>query len=214
MLVQYVECGPVDTMGYIVADEESANALVIDVPIDGAEPLRRMLQERELTACAIVLTHGHFDHVGEARRLSEDLGVEVWVGTADAPMLEEAQKSMLGLPIVIDSVSPGRLLEEGDVISCGNLRVDVLHVPGHTPGHIALHIPSEGKLFSGDVLFHSSIGRSDLPGGDYDILMRSITEKLLVLPDETVVYPGHGPHTTIGFEKGHNPFVREYLDHF
>ncbi|MCB2205464.1 MBL fold metallo-hydrolase [bacterium] len=201
-------------MGYIVADEESANALVIDVPIDGAEPLRRMLQERELTACAIVLTHGHFDHVGEARRLSEDLGVEVWVGTADAPMLEEAQKSMLGLPIVIDSVSPGRLLEEGDVISCGNLRVDVLHVPGHTPGHIALHIPSEGKLFSGDVLFHSSIGRSDLPGGDYDILMRSITEKLLVLPDETVVYPGHGPHTTIGFEKGHNPFVREYLDHF
>jgi glyoxylase-like metal-dependent hydrolase (beta-lactamase superfamily II) len=107
-----------------------------------------------------------------------------------------------------------QLLNGGEVISIGKLRLAVIHAPGHTPGHVVFHEAQENVLFSGDVLFHSSIGRTDLPGGDYDTLMKSISTSLLTLPEHTVVYPGHGPHTTIGFEKTHNPFILEYFDHF
>jgi len=214
MFLQYVECGPVDTRGYLIGDEQSGEGMVVDVPIEGTEQFLQLIRGHNLHVKTIVLTHGHFDHVGEVKKLSNALQARVCVGSADEVMVREPGKSMLGLPFAIEGMTPHRLLEDGDAIPCGRLNLRVIHVPGHTPGHIALYEMQENLLFSGDVLFHSSIGRTDLPGGDYDTLMKSITEKLLTLPEETVVYPGHGPHTTIGFEKGHNPFIREYLDHF
>ncbi|MDT8323505.1 MAG: MBL fold metallo-hydrolase [Bacteroidota bacterium] len=214
MFLRVIEDGPVDTKGYLLGDEQSGEGIVIDVPIGGAAPLLAEIRGHELSVKCIVLTHGHFDHVGDVRKLAEALDAEVVMGAGDAAMLENPSAHMLGMPFHVEGMTPHRLLDEGDVVTAGRLSLRVLHVPGHTPGHIALYEMRHNLLFSGDALFHSSVGRTDLPGGDYDMLMQSITGKLLRLPEETLVYPGHGPHTSIGFEKGHNPFVLEYLDHF
>ncbi len=214
MLLTHVEKGPVDTIGYLLGDERSGQGVVIDVPIDGATPLLAAIRDHDLDVRHIILTHGHFDHVGDVRKLADALAAEVIVGAGDAVMVENPSAHMLGMPFPVDGVTPHRLVSDGDTISIGALELRVLHVPGHTPGHIALHVAEQNILFCGDVLFHGSIGRTDLPGGDYDTLMTSITEKLLRLPDDTLVYPGHGPHTSIGYERNHNPFVLEYLDHF
>jgi len=214
MIIHAIEAGPVDTLGYLVADEASGEAVVIDVPLQSAESLLAVIHDHNLRVGTILLTHGHFDHIGQVRALSEALDARVAIGTLDAPMLENPGSSMLNLPFVIEGMQAHRLLEDGETIEVGRLRLHVIHAPGHTPGHVVFHEIQENVLFSGDVLFHSSIGRTDLPGGDYDTLMRSITTSLLVLPEHTVVYPGHGPHTTIGFEKTHNPFILEYFDHF
>lgn len=214
MILHAIEAGPVDTMGYLVADEHSREALIIDVPMQSRDHFIALLHEHDLAANAIILTHGHFDHVGDVRALSETLDVQVAVGRDDAAMVEHPGSVLPGLAIDIPGMSPHRLLDDGDELTCGDLRFGVIHVPGHSPGHVALYEMNQGVLFCGDVLFHSSIGRTDLPGGDYDTLMRSIVDRLLTLPDETVVYPGHGPSTTIGFERTHNPFILEYFDHF
>ncbi|MBN1448905.1 MAG: MBL fold metallo-hydrolase [Bacteroidetes bacterium] len=214
MILQSIEAGPVDTMGYLLADEHSREAVIIDVPPDSREALLAHVRDHDLRVLSIILTHGHFDHVGDVRALSETLAVPVAVGKEDIPMVENPGSILPGLSVPVEGMTPQQSLQEGDVVHCGRLQLRVIHAPGHSPGHIALYEMREACLFAGDVLFHSSIGRSDLPGGDYETLMKSIVGKLLVLPDETVVYPGHGPSTTIGFERRHNPFILEYLEHF
>jgi hydroxyacylglutathione hydrolase len=214
MIVLNIEAGPVDTIGYIVADAQSKDAVIIDVPLESSTVMVERIREHDLHVQQIILTHGHFDHVGEVAALSERLGARVSIGREDAPMLENPGTTFMGIPLSIEGMRPHTLLEHGDVVEIGSLRLRIIHAPGHTLGHVVLYEMREGVLFSGDVLFHSSIGRTDLPGGDYDTLMKSITERILTLPPETVVYPGHGPSTTIGFERGHNPFILEYLDHF
>ncbi len=214
MIFHAVEAGPVDTMGYVVADERSREALIIDVPLESRDALLALVRDHDLRVVQIILTHGHFDHVGDVRALSDALQSPVAVGREDGSMVEQPGSILPGFGLQIEGVTPGVRLEDGDIIACGDLHFQVIHAPGHTPGHIVLHEGREHILFAGDVLFHSSIGRTDLPGGDYDTLMRSIVERLLTLPDETVVYPGHGPSTTIGFERMHNPFILEYLEHF
>lgn len=214
MLIETFESGPYQTNGYIVADERSARAVIIDVPLDAAAPMRAWLRERDCAATAIVLTHGHFDHVGEVRALSEQLGVRVFIHEGDVAMLREPMAAFAGLDVRVEGMEARALLAHGQTVECGALRLEVLHVPGHTPGHIALYEAAQGRLFCGDVLFYGSIGRTDLPGGDYQTLMTSITELLLTLPDDTIVYSGHGPTTSIGYERLHNPFILDYLDHF
>lgn len=214
MIFHAVEAGPVDTMGYVVADEQTRDALIIDVPLESRDALLALVRDHDLQVVQIVLTHGHFDHVGDVRALSEALQAPVAVGREDASMVEQPGSILPGFGLQVEGVSPGTLLEDGDIIDCGRLHFRVIHAPGHTPGHIVLYEMKENILFAGDVLFHSSIGRTDLPGGDYDTLMRAIVDRLLKLPEETVVYPGHGPSTTIGFERTHNPFILEYLEHF
>jgi glyoxylase-like metal-dependent hydrolase (beta-lactamase superfamily II) len=214
MILHAIEAGPVDTVGYLLADEATGEAVVIDVPLQSADELASVIRDHNMRVGTILLTHGHFDHVGEVHALSEMLGARVAIGTLDAPMLEDPASSMFKLPFTIQGMKAHQLLNGGEVISIGKLRLAVIHAPGHTPGHVVFHEAQENVLFSGDVLFHSSIGRTDLPGGDYDTLMKSISTSLLTLPEHTVVYPGHGPHTTIGFEKTHNPFILEYFDHF
>lgn len=213
MILHAIESGPVDTIGYIVADDQSREALVIDVPLGSVERCTRLLAEQALTAIGIVLTHGHFDHVGDVASLARELGVPVHIHPLDAPLLREPMQNFPQLAFSVEGMDEYTPCEGGDVVECGRLRLRVIHVPGHTEGHIALYEMRENVLFAGDVIFHSSIGRTDLAGGDYDTLMQSITGKLLTLPEETIVYPGHGAPTSIGYEREHNPFVREYLDH-
>lgn len=213
MILHAIESGPVGTIGYVAADEQTREAVVIDVPPDSLPRFRRLLAEQELTPVGVVLTHGHFDHVGDVAALAREHGAPVFIHRLDLPMLEEPDASFPGLDLHIEGMTTDHLIEGGDVLECGRLRLRVIHAPGHTRGHVVLYEMREGVLFSGDVLFHMSIGRTDLPGGDYDTLLEAITRRLLVLPEETRVYPGHGAPTSIGFEREHNPFILEYLEH-
>jgi hydroxyacylglutathione hydrolase len=213
MTIHPIESGPVDTIGYLIADEQSREAVVIDVPLGSREMFVKRIDELKLAATGIVLTHGHFDHVGDVAALARELSVPVFIHRLDLPMLERPMANFPDMPLEIEGMTTDHFLDTGDVIECGRIRLRVIHAPGHTEGHIVLYEMRESVLFSGDVLFHSSIGRTDLPGGDYDTLLQSITRKLLPLPEDTVVYPGHGAPTSIGYERGHNPFILEYLEH-
>ena len=213
MTIHGIEAGPYQTMGYIISDADGS-ALIIDVPLQSLEPMLSYIRVHELTVTAIVLTHGHFDHVGEVRALSEALHAPVLIHEGDAGMLAQPMAMFAALDIHIEGMKASRFLQDDETLNCGSLAFRIIHVPGHTPGHIALYEQTQAVLFSGDVLFHGSIGRTDLPGGDYDTLMQSITTRLLTLPDGTIVYPGHGPHTTVEFEREHNPYILDYFDHF
>ncbi|MDX9757588.1 MAG: MBL fold metallo-hydrolase [Bacteroidota bacterium] len=212
MILHSIVSGPVDTVGYLVADDVTRSALIIDVPLGSAARWVDLLRRDDLTPVGIVLTHGHFDHVGDVAMLARELAVPVHIHPLDAPLLENPGSDFPQLGLSIEGLTEYQTLETGDFLECGRLRLRVIHAPGHTHGHVVLYEMRENILFSGDVLFHMSIGRYDL-GGDYDTLLHSITAKLLVLPDETIVYPGHGASTSIGYEREHNPFIREYLDH-
>jgi len=158
------------------------------------------------TVRAIVNTHCHIDHCGGNAALKEKTGAELAIHREELPLLQhmDHQAMMFGVPVT-SSPDPDRFLAEGDTLNVGEAVLRVLHAPGHSPGHIVL--VGEGFVIAGDVLFAGSIGRTDLPGGDYDQLMESIRTKLLTLPDETAVYTGHGPATTIGAERRSNPFL-------
>lgn len=178
-------------------------ALVID-PGEFTPTMERDLDGRRVVA--IVNTHGHCDHCGGNSVAKRRTGAELLIHADDVPLLAhlEEQGAMFGLPVT-PSPPPDRTLAEGDAVAVGGLTFTVRHAPGHSPGHIVL--VGGGAVFAGDVLFAGSVGRTDLPGGDAGQLMRSIQEKLLTLPDDTVVYAGHGPATAIGTERRQNPFL-------
>ncbi|BCA79575.1 MBL fold metallo-hydrolase [Desulfuromonas sp. AOP6] len=205
MIVECLSVGPLQVNCFIIADEPSREAMVVD-PGDEGERIWQHLQEKRWTLKYIVNTHGHFDHIGGNRSLVEKAGAPLMIHPADVPLLQNAAQhaAIYGLKTV-SSPEPQRLLNEGDVLNLGDLAFSVLHVPGHSPGGICFY--GEGHLFAGDVLFAGSVGRTDLPGGDHDTLIQGIKQKLLVLPEQTVVHTGHGPDTTIGREKKSNPFV-------
>ncbi|MEK7404790.1 MAG: MBL fold metallo-hydrolase [Acidobacteriota bacterium] len=191
----------------IFGDEGSREALVIDPGDDVAEILR-VVERHGLRVKAIVVTHAHIDHIGGAGKLKAATGAPVYLNQNDLVIYDhlEMQAAWLGVPapeqVRID-VSP----VEGDRLTVGVADFEVLHTPGHTPGSICLWIASEQKLIAGDTLFRDGIGRTDLPGGDYRQIMRSIRDKLLVLPEEALVIPGHGDTTTLGREKEFNDFL-------
>jgi hydroxyacylglutathione hydrolase len=208
LIIDGVAVGPFATNCYIVGSEESKQGIIID-PGDEAGVILGMVADLGLDIKLIVLTHGHIDHVGALKAVKEATGAEMAIHADDA-------KSLRGLRGLLQSVlvpglsyplppPPERLLADGDSLDVSDLHFKVLHTPGHTPGGICLL--GEGVVFSGDALFNYGIGRTDLPGGSYHRLVESIRTRLLVLPDETVVYPGHGPETTIGAERAGNPFL-------
>lgn len=171
--------------------------------------LETWLTENAVTPSRLLLTHAHVDHVIGCAWLHERYGLSPELHAADLPVLERAEASAALFGVACDPPpTPNGFLAEDDVVVLGDEHLDVLFVPGHSPGHVAFYCPGQRFILSGDVLFHRSIGRTDLPGGDMETLMKSITGKLYALPDDVVVYSGHGPETTIGEEKKMNPFVR------
>ncbi len=199
------EMTPFATNCFVVRD--GGEALVID-PGEGRSDLRDALDG--YTTVGVVNTHGHCDHCGGNAAVSEWTGQAPRIHAADVPLLRaiSEQGAYFGVSVP-SSCEPGRLLEHGDRLRVGGVELEVRHAPGHSPGHIVLTTGNEAGplVFAGDVLFAGSIGRTDLPGGDSEQLIASIARELLSLPDDTTVYPGHGPATTIGAERRGNPFL-------
>lgn len=201
-----IPVGPLQCNCYVLW-EDPAQAVVID-PGDEGEGLARLLEARGLTPRLLLSTHGHFDHVGGVDALRFRFGATFRIHRADVPILDLVPKAsqLWGIRIPPRPV-PKEFIDEGAVYEFGGLHVEAIHTPGHTPGSTCFHVPREGIVFTGDTLFLQSIGRTDFPGGDSAQILRSIHERLLTLPRETRVLPGHGPPSTIGDEAENNPFL-------
>ena len=205
LVIHHLSVGPLQVNCFLVACPKTHDAMVVDPGEDGDRILKLANQEG-LKIVKVVNTHCHFDHIGANRQLIEATGAELMLHAADQPLLAQARNQAATFGLSADpSPEPDRLLDQGDTFEVGELTFKVFHVPGHSPGGICLL--SEGHLFVGDVLFAGSIGRTDLPGGDFDALVSGVRGRLFSLPDETIVHPGHGPDTTIGQERRMNPFV-------
>lgn len=192
---------------WFLVNGETGEALVFD-PGGEAEKIQAYVEKKGWKIQAILLTHGHADHMGGAEELRNLCGVKIYVLAEEEPMLLNAKTN---LSVFIDrraiTLKADEFLRDGQEIVLGGISLKVYHTPGHTPGGCAYYCPEAGCVFSGDTLFQASVGRSDFPGGSMSELVRSVKEKLFILPDETKVYPGHGDETTIEYEKKYNPFV-------
>ena len=206
MIVKQLPVGPIQTNCYIVGCEETKEGVVID-PGDEAGRILGEVEKDGLEIKYILNTHAHFDHVMANRALVEATGAPLALHPFDLPLLRQNGGAMVFGIQVPPSPEPDIKLAEGDRISFGQYTFDVLFTPGHTPGHVSFYEAEVGIIFDGDVLFAGGIGRTDLPGGDYDTLINSINQKLMILPDETTVCSGHGPVTTIGRERADNPWL-------
>src|SRR6266436_1945248 len=191
----------------VIGDEATREAMVID-PGDDIEDVAAIIRKHNLKVKQIVITHAHIDHVGGAMKLRALTGAPILLNQNDYALLKmlDVQATWIGM------ATPGKVevdqtLGQADVVKAGSLEGQVLHTPGHTEGSICLYFPAEKKLIAGDTLFAGSIGRTDLPGGSFEKIIRSLHDKVLELPDDTVVIPGHGPLTTIGDERQSNPFL-------
>jgi hydroxyacylglutathione hydrolase len=206
MILETLTVGPFQENCYVIGDREMG--AIVD-PGDEATRIALAVEQTGLEIGQILVTHAHIDHVGAVGALADEYACPVLMHTEAEPMLEHlpTQAMMMGLRFgKVPAVD--RHIEDKEVLEVGGLKLKSLYTPGHAPGHLAFYVESEGLVLSGDALFAGSVGRTDLFGGDMEVLMRSINERLLTLPDETTVYPGHGPRTTIGDERAYNPFLR------
>ena len=199
--------GPLMENCYLLADEANRTAVLID-PGDEAPRLLQALRDAGLTLDAIWLTHAHFDHIGAVADIKDVADVPVYLHPADEVIYQNGSQAaqLWDIPFR-QPKTPTQPLEANQVLTLGGAEVRCLFTPGHAPGHISFYLPSEGYVIAGDALFKGSIGRTDLPLGDQAQLLESIHTQLMTLPDDTVVYPGHGPETTVGAEKRSNPFL-------
>jgi hydroxyacylglutathione hydrolase len=208
MIHEIFPVGPLQCNCSIIGDETTREAMVID-PGDDIEDVLGIISKHNLQVKQIVITHAHIDHVGGAMKLRAATGAPLLLNQNDYALLKmlDAQAAWIGVE------SPGKVeidesVGQADTVKPGSLIANVIHTPGHTEGSVCLYFPAEKKLIAGDTLFAGSIGRTDLPGGSFEKIIRSLHQKVLALPDETVVVPGHGPLTTIGEERESNPFLK------
>lgn len=207
MIHEILPVGPLLCNCSIIGDEQSHEAIVID-PGDNIEQVLALITKHRLQIKQIVITHAHIDHVGGAMKLRAATGAPILLNQNDYALLKmlDVQAAWLGM------ANPGKVeidqsIGSGDLVGAGSIEGQVLHTPGHTEGSICLYFPSQKTLIAGDTLFAGSIGRTDLPGGSHEKIMHSLHDRVLALPDETAVVPGHGEMTTIGEERESNPFL-------
>jgi hydroxyacylglutathione hydrolase len=207
MIHEILPVGPLQCNCSVIGDETTREAMVID-PGDDIEDVLALLEKHHLQVKQIVITHAHIDHVGGAMKLRSATGAPILLNQNDHALLKmlDIQAAWIGMK------DPGKVeidhsLGQADTIRVGSLAASVIHTPGHTEGSVCLYFQSENKLIAGDTLFAGSIGRTDLPGGSMEKMIQSLQGKLMALPDDTLVVPGHGPLTTIGDERESNPFL-------
>jgi len=208
MIHEILPVGPLQCNCSVIGDERTHEGMVID-PGDDIQEVLALVAKHKLQIKQIVITHAHIDHVGGAMKLRAATGAPILLNQNDYALLKmlDMQAAWIGVP------SPGKVeidqsVTQSDTLKAGSLVAQVIHTPGHTEGSVCLYFPAEKKLIAGDTLFAGSIGRTDLPGGSFEKIIDSLQEKVLALPDETVVVPGHGPLTTIGEERESNPFLQ------
>jgi hydroxyacylglutathione hydrolase len=208
MILEMLTVGPFQENCYIIGDQEFGVGAIID-PGDEAARIAMAVEGTGLDIGSIIVTHAHIDHVGAVAALSEEYACPVLMHAEAEPMLKELPTQAMMMGIRFGKVPEvDRYVEDENILEVGDLRLRSLYTPGHAPGHLAFYLEDEGLVLSGDALFAGSVGRVDLPGGSMEVLMQSIEERLLTLPDDTVVYTGHGPRTTIGNERTSNPFLQ------
>lgn len=207
MIIKRLQAGIYAANCYIVASSDKSEAIVVD-PGGDVEQILSEISKIGAEIKSIILTHGHGDHIGGVMALKRSLPVPVLVHKADLEMVKSSALNMSSSMAMGEVYfEPDLLLTDGDEITIGDEKLITIHTPGHTLGGICLY--GGGNLFTGDTLFKGSIGRTDLYGGDFETIIRSIKNKLLRLPDDTIVYPGHGPESSIGYERQKNPFLRK-----
>ncbi|PKL85738.1 MAG: MBL fold metallo-hydrolase [Ignavibacteriae bacterium HGW-Ignavibacteriae-1] len=208
MQVIPIEAGPVATIGYLVIDKKSKKGAIIDAPLESTTYFDSLITENKIKVESIILTHTHWDHVADLAKLQRLTGAKVYVHQQDEYRLTEPMNhTIIPLPFKIESVEDYKLITHDDEIKIGNLLFKVVHTPGHTEGGICLIEHNHKIIFAGDTIFNEGIGRVDLPGGSMDTLLNSIKNELMSLPDNFKIYSGHGPATTIGWERRRNPFL-------
>lgn len=203
-----ITSGPVETNGYILGDEDSRQCLIVDAPMDSFGPYTKHIKEKGFTVQAIVLTHSHWDHIADCAILQRTFNAPILIHHEDEyRILAPNEHKGLNFPFTFEAAKAQGYLNHGDVLECGAWNFEIRHTPGHTEGSICLIDLSHNIAIVGDVLFRGSIGRTDLPGGDHYVLLRSIRDELLNLPNDVQVLSGHGDPTTIGEERKSNPFL-------
>ena len=207
MIIETIPVGITQTNCYVVGSDQSREGVVID-PGAASGTILAAIERAEITIRYVINTHGHFDHIGANAEIVAATGATLAVHSGDVPMLRLGGGAALFGLAGQQSPEPDLELEDGQVIRVGDLSFETLHTPGHSPGGVTLYLSDCGVAFDGDLLFAGGVGRADLPGASWESLMRSIHEVLFVLPDDTVIYPGHGPTTTIGRERRTNPWLR------
>lgn len=219
MLIAGFPAGAFQTNCYVVAPAPGEECVIVDPGQDATEGVDELLREHRLKPVAVLLTHGHLDHVWSVAPVCGARDVPAWIHPDDRHLLSDpaagwsgTSASMFG-GLTLSEPDDVRELSDGAVLQLAGLELVVDHTPGHTKGSVSFRLPVDEIMFAGDLLFAGSIGRSDLPGGDYATILRSLATKCLPLPDDTVVLPGHGPQTTIGRERATNPYLKEAAPH-
>lgn len=209
MKIYPLPSGPIQTIGYLLTEPATGEAVLVDAPADVWEKVQPLLAKDACTLKELWLTHGHWDHTQDAARIKRAAGIVVRAHRADQHLIEtpEVMRDFLMPGIELEAVKIDVFLRAGDRLAALGREFEVRHVPGHCPGNVLFYQAGAKVAFVGDALFNGGVGRWDLPGGNFELLEESIREQIYTLPDETVVLPGHGPRTTVGEEKDSNPFV-------
>ena len=211
MKLHVLPAGPIQTNAYLLCAPERGEAVLIDAPGDVWAVVRDILARERCTLRELWLTHGHWDHTQGGAEVVRESGAQVRAHADDRAMIEtpEIMERFMGGEVKLEPIRVDHWVKQGERIEALGTTAEVRHVPGHCPGNVLFHFANVGAAFVGDALFNGSIGRTDLPGGDFEVLARSIRQQIYTLPEDTTVFPGHGPKTTVAAERAHNPYVHE-----